>query len=149
MSNKFDLIFLDCDWHKLSALSCNYHCYSVNSILVRSHQQQTVSVCPFTGTESTPFSKIYIACLSVKNDRNFVCFVLYRRSCMLCTTFMQLTQICQVRKINKIINKWTVTNCGLMCEWYVNKSASRIVENLGKVIGWPSSQFLLRRRWTN
>ncbi len=36
-----------------------------------------------------------------------------------------------------------VTNGGLMCEWYVNKSASRIGENLGNVIGWPSSQFLL------
>jgi hypothetical protein len=39
--------------------------------------------------------------------------------------------------------KDSVTNGGLICERYKNKSASRLVENLGNVIGWPSSEFLL------
>jgi hypothetical protein len=134
-----------------------FHCQTGNINLgkrcgftkLRSHQWQTISICPLLALNPHLFQNFSLTVWQWKMTKFLSVFVLYRRSCMLCTSFMQLTQICQVRKINKIINKWTVTNCGLMFEWYVNKSASRILENLGNVIGWPSSQFLLRRRWTN
>ncbi len=76
---------------------------------MRSHQWQTISICPLLALNSHLFPGFRLTVWQWKMTKFLSVFVLYRRSCMLCASFMQLTQICQVRKINKIVYKWTYT----------------------------------------